>query len=254
MQDDLVTAHLSLARSLAYRYRDRGEPMDDLVQVACLGLVKAARNYVPGQGPGFTAYAVPTITGELRRHFRDHGWDVRPPRRLQELRARARGAEAGLQHELGRPPTRTELATRLEVSTAELAELRVASEGYDTLSLDAPAPGADPGEWAGDDAPGGWTTEDVDGVPVADLLDSATVRPLLDRLAEREMLILALRYHGGFTQQQIADRIGVTQMQVSRLITQLLVRLREQASAAADDTATGSTPVGQGAHAPQLAG
>lgn len=248
MQDDLVTDHLSLARSLASRYRDRGEPLDDLVQVAYLGLVKAARNYVPGQGPGFTAYAVPTITGELRRHFRDHGWDVRPPRRLQELRARARAAEADLQNELGRPPTAAELAGRLEVDVSELAELRVASEGYDALSLDAPAPGAAAGEWSADEAPGGWTTEDVHGVPVADLLDTATVRPLLDRLDDREMLILALRYHGGFTQQQIAERIGVTQMQVSRLITQLLARLRDQACAATEDAADDATQlVGQAA-------
>ena len=228
----LVTEHLSLARALAHRYRDRGEPMDDLVQVACLGLVKAANQYVPGQGPGFTAYAVPTITGELRRHFRDHGWDVRPPRRLQELRARARAADHELLQSLGRTPTREELATHLGVAPTELDELRVASEGYDAMSLDAPPPGAAPGEWAGADSVADLhPAEDVDGVPVGDLLDAESVRPLLEQLTEREMLILALRYHGGWTQQQIAERIGVTQMQVSRLISQLLGRLRDQVSA-----------------------
>jgi len=229
--EHLVTEHLSLARALAHRYRDRGESMDDLLQVACLGLVKAANNYVAGQGPGFTAYAVPTITGELRRHFRDHGWDVRPPRRLQELRSRARAAETVLLQELGRAPTRAELAERLEVGPAELDELRVASEGYDALSLDAPPPGADPADWSGADSVADLhPAEQVDGVPVGDLLDADAVRPLLDRLSEREMLILALRYHGGYTQQQIAERIGVTQMQVSRLISQLLARLRAEAS------------------------
>jgi RNA polymerase sigma-B factor len=236
----LVTDHLSLARALAHRYRDRGEPMDDLLQVAYLGLVKAANGYVEGNGPGFTAYAVPTITGELRRHFRDHGWDVRPPRRLQELRARVRAAEEELLQQLGRPPARAELAHHLGVDAAELDELRVASQGYDALSLDAPPPGSEPGEWGGAD-----TVADVhpqvrtEGVPVGDLLDAEAVRPLLERLSDREMLVLALRFHGGYTQQQIAERIGVTQMQVSRLISQLLARLRGEL-AGADATQEGS--------------
>ena len=225
----LVTEHLSLARALAHRYRDRGESMDDLLQVAYLGLVKAANGYVEGQGPGFTAYAVPTITGELRRHFRDHGWDVRPPRRLQELRSRARAAEHDLLQPLGRSPSRDELAEHLGVDAAELDELRVASEGYDALSLDAPPPGSEPGEWGGADSVADLhPAEQVDGVPVAELLDAEAVRPLLERLSDREMLILALRFHGGYTQQQIAERIGVTQMQVSRLISQLLARLRDE--------------------------
>jgi RNA polymerase sigma-B factor len=235
--EHLITEHLSLARALAHRYRDRGESMDDLLQVAYLGLVKAANNYVAGQGPGFTAYAVPTITGELRRHFRDHGWDVRPPRRLQELRSRARAAETVLLQELGRAPSRAELAERLDVPASELDELRVASEGYDALSLDAPPPGADASDWSGADSVADLhPAEQVDGVPVSDLLDAEAVRPLLERLSEREMLILALRYYGGYTQQQIAERIGVTQMQVSRLISQLLTRLRAEASAAVDGT------------------
>lgn len=233
--EHLVTDHLSLARALAHRYRDRGESMDDLLQVAYLGLVKAARGYVEGHGPGFTAYAVPTITGELRRHFRDHGWDVRPPRRLQELRSRARAAEHDLLQELGRAPTRKELAERLDVGPAELDELRVASEGYDSLSLDAPPPGAEPGEWAGADSLADLRACDRDDLSVSDLLDAEAVRPLLERLSDREMLILALRYHGGYTQHQIAERIGVTQMQVSRLISQLLARLQAEVSAAAPE-------------------
>src|SRR4051812_25207812 len=141
---------MPLARSLAARYRDRGEPLDDLIQVAYLGLVKAARQYRPGAGQNFPAYAVPTMNGELRRYFRDHGWDVRPPRRLQELRARARRTEEELRQDLGREPRPAELAERLEISDQELRELRVAAEGYCAYSLDAPPLGVDPHQWTGD--------------------------------------------------------------------------------------------------------
>lgn len=224
MDHDLVREHMPLARSLALRYRNRGEPVDDLVQVAYLGLVKAVDGYVPGRGPAFSAYAVPTITGELRRHFRDHGWDVRPPRRLQELRARARAAVARLEQELGRVPSAIELAEHLGVTTDELAEMRSAAEGYDTHSLDAPvgvdaAPAADTDPRQRDDG----TDHELD-----ELLRSESVTPLLEQLPEREMLVLALRYYGGWTQHAIGERIGVTQMQVSRIISQCLTRLRAQ--------------------------
>src|SRR3954468_18209084 len=116
--DGLVREHMGLARSIALRYRDRGESVDDLVQVAYLGLVKAARNYHEGAGANFAAYAVPTITGELRKHFRDRGWDIRPPRRLQELRARIRSAEELLRQDLCRSPTTAELAAHLKVASS----------------------------------------------------------------------------------------------------------------------------------------
>jgi RNA polymerase sigma-B factor len=229
--DGLVRRHMPLARSVAGRYRERGESRDDLLQVAYLGLVKAARNYRPGEGFNFAAYAVPTMTGELRRHFRDHGWDVRPPRRLQELRGRLRETEDILSQELGRRPTRTELAERLDVDAHEIDEVRMASEGYNTLSLDAPPPGTDASDWAGTDsaadvqlARSEAREDDLDG-----LVDADAVRPLINQLSEREQLILAMRFSGDATQQQIADRIGVTQMQVSRLLSQLLHRLRTAA-------------------------
>ncbi len=227
----LVREHMPLARSIASRYRERGESHDDLVQVAYLGLVKAARNYRPGEGFNFAAYAVPTMTGELRRHFRDRGWDVRPPRRLQELRGRLREAEDALSQQLARRPTTAELAESLGVDPHEVDEARMASEGYNAISLDAPPRGTDPSDWAAADsaadvhlAHAQGEDDELDG-----LLDAAAVRPLINQLSEREQLILALRFYGGATQQQIADRIGVTQMQVSRLLSQVLQRLRTSA-------------------------
>lgn len=229
--EELVREHMPLARSLAWRYRDRGEQQDDLVQVAYLGLVKAARNYRPDEGSNFEAYAVPTITGELRRHFRDHGWDIRPPRRLQELRAQTRQAEEALSHELARLPSSQEVADWIGVDIEQVLEADTASQGYDALSLDAPPPGHDECDWSGADSIADvyLMANETNRDDVVLLVDALTLQPLLARLNEREQLILALRFYGNYTQQQIADRIGVTQMQVSRLITRMLERLRAAA-------------------------
>jgi RNA polymerase sigma-B factor len=227
--EDVIREHMPLARGLAARYRDRGESFDDLVQVAYLGLVKAARGYRPDAGHGFTAYAVPTIVGELRRHFRDKGWDVRPPRRLQELRVRVREVEERLGHELGREPTRAEVARRAELDDAELAELAQASAGYTALSLDAPPRAGQDASWWSDRLVARDSAGEPEGVEA--LEDQLALRPLLNQLSPREQQILALRFFRGCSQQEIADEIGVTQMQVSRLISQLLRRLREAATA-----------------------
>ena len=229
--DDLVREHMPLARSVARRYRDRGESLDDLVQVAYLGLVKAARNYREGEGANFAAYAVPTMTGELRRYFRDRGWDVRPPRRLQEIRARARAAEETLVQELRRQPRSCELAEHLGIDVHELEQARLAAEGYDALSLDAPPPGTSDGDWAGADSVADlYTAAHESGEEPTDVVvDESAIDPLLAGLDERDQLILALRFYGGQTQQQIAQTIGVTQMQVSRLLSQVLDRLRTAA-------------------------
>jgi RNA polymerase sigma-B factor len=216
-----TVSQLGLARSMAMRYRDRGEPLEDLVQVANLALVMAVQRYRPDQGVPFAAFAVPTITGELRRHFRDRGWNVRPPRRLQELRARMQNVTHDLSQELGHAPTTEQLAQRLGVEAEEVREAEKAAEGYHSLSLDAPATTADGPQlvdWLGEiDEQYGHT------------VDALAVRPLLARLDERMRHILCLRYYRGCTQQQIADEIGVTQMQVSRLISQALTRLRQDA-------------------------
>lgn len=219
--DAVVVQQLGLARSIAMRYRDRGEPVEDLVQVASMALVMAVQRYRPDHGVSFAAFAVPTVTGELRRYFRDRGWDVRPPRRIQELRGHVQSATQDLVHELGRTPTTTEVAQRLGVDEREVRETLTATEGYHSLSLDAPAPG------------GTASLADVVGGPDDELeqvTDLEAVRPLLARLSPRDRHILALRFFRGCTQQEIADDIGVTQMQVSRLLTQALARLRAEAT------------------------
>jgi RNA polymerase sigma-B factor len=214
-----TVSQLGLARSMAMRYRDRGEPLEDLIQVANLALVMAVQRYRPDQGVPFAAFAVPTITGELRRHFRDRGWNVRPPRRLQELRARMQNTAHDLAQELGRAPSSEQLADRLDVDVEEVREAAKAAEGYHSLSLDAPAATAD-GQQLVD-----WLGEE-DG-QYEHTIEALAVRPLLAGLDERTRHILCLRYYRGCTQQQIADEIGVTQMQVSRLISQALTRLRQ---------------------------
>jgi RNA polymerase sigma-B factor len=204
------------------RYRDRGEPIEDLVQVANMALVMAVQRYQPDHGVSFAAFAVPTITGELRRYFRDRGWDVRPPRRIQELRGHVQSASQDLAQELGRAPTTVEVAARLNVDVREVLETLTATEGYHSLSLDSPAP----------DGAGTATLADVVGGPDSTLdyvIDIEAVRPLLARLSKRDRHIVALRFFRGCTQQEIADEIGVTQMQVSRLLTQALTRLRAEA-------------------------
>jgi RNA polymerase sigma-B factor len=219
--DEVVLLNMPLARSLAARYRDRGEPLDDLVQVAYLALVKAAHGYCPGRGRGFVAYAVPTITGELRRHFRDRGWQVRPPRRLQELRLALEVAAHDLSQDLGRAPTVAELAAQLDVPQEDVVETLAAAQGYSATSLDAPA-----------DGPDGTPLGETLGAEDAELdrvLDTLVVTPMLAGLPPRDRRILALRFFRGWTQSQIAEDIGVTQMQVSRLLAKALRRLREQA-------------------------
>jgi RNA polymerase sigma-B factor len=220
--DRATVSQLGLARSMALRYRDRGEPLEDLVQVANLALVMAVRRYRPEQGVPFAAFAVPTITGELRRHFRDRGWNVRPPRRLQELRARVQDTSHDLVQELGRAPTSEQLADRLGVDVGEVREAATAAEGYHSLSLDAPTSTGDSPQLVD------WLGEDDE--QYEHTVEALAVRPLLAGLDERTRHILALRYYRGCTQQQIADEIGVTQMQVSRLIAQALTRLRQDAT------------------------
>jgi len=216
--DQVVLLNGPIAESIASRYRQRGIDGDDLVQVAYLGLVKASQGYRPGEGPGFLAYAVPTISGEIKRHFRDFGWVVRPPRRLQELRSQVALTRSDLQQEKGRPPTSAELASELGVAEGELAEAEMADGCYSAVSLDTPSR--------------------VGGTAVlADLLvdetdqfdhveNMAALRPALQRLTERDRQILLLRFVRGWTQEQIGQEIGVSQMQVSRLLTRILGELR----------------------------
>ncbi|WP_432544201.1 sigma-70 family RNA polymerase sigma factor [Kineococcus sp. SYSU DK002] len=202
-RETLIEDHLGLARGLASRYRHRGIPNEDLEQIAYLGLVKAAERFRPEQGCEFGAFATPTINGEIRRFFRDHGWCVRPPRRLQELRAR-------LIHEDATGLTDEQLAARLDATVEELHEVRQATHAYSALSLDVPRH---------DVASGSDATAQVD--------DLVSLKGAITTLSEREKRILRLRFYDDATQTRIAQDLGISQMQVSRLLTGILHRLRE---------------------------
>ncbi|MFP5346999.1 MAG: SigB/SigF/SigG family RNA polymerase sigma factor [Actinomycetes bacterium] len=220
LREAATTAAMPLARSIAVRYRNRGEPLDDLVQVAYLGLVKAVARFDPDRGTDFMAFATPSITGEVRRWFRDRGWDVRPPRRLQDLRATMLPAVQELTQELGRTPRTDEVAARLAVPEEEVRETMQAVTGYTAESLDAPVDRMDGPSLA--DTLGG-TDHDLD-----DIEDRLSLEPLLAQLPPRDRHILSLRFYRGWTQSEIAEDIGVTQMQVSRLLSKALGQLREQ--------------------------
>lgn len=220
----IVLRALPLADGLAMRYSGRGVETDDLLQVARTALVKAAGRYRPGAGPGFAAFAHPTISGELKRWFRDHGWAVRPPRRIQELRAGLVVEEERLRHSLSRDPDDEELANVLGVSVADVDEARGCSAGYHAVSLDAPTAA---GTSLADHLL--VTSSHSTAIEVRDALRRSVVG-----LTERQRLVLRLRYVDELTQGEIGDRIGVSQMQVSRILRGILDRLR--ADLLADDS------------------
>jgi RNA polymerase sigma-B factor len=225
VRDELVAAHLGLAEYLARRFANRGEPLDDLVQVASLGLLKAVGRFDPGRGVEFSTYATHTIVGELKRHFRDKGWAIRAPRRMQELYLRLGKVVATLGQELGRSPTIAELAAEVEVSEEEVLEALEAGQAYRFASLDAPVAGDSEGE----------TLASRLGSEDAGLDDAerrATLSPLLGQLPDREQLILHLRFFEGLTQSEIASRLGISQMHVSRLLARSVAQLRASARSA----------------------
>ena len=216
----LIEAYMPLAEHLARRFRNRGEPLDDLVQMACLALVKSVDGYDHSRGAAFTSYAIPMILGELKRHFRDKGWNVRVPRRLQELRLDIGKAGADLAQQLGHSPTVAELAGHLGVSEDEVIEAMESGHAYRALSLHAPV--------AGEEA----TTELVDLLGDIDhdlenVEDREALRPLIAALPVREQKIIAMRFFGNMTQSQIAAELGISQMHVSRLLSHALGVLRE---------------------------
>jgi RNA polymerase sigma-B factor len=223
LRDELVSAYLGLAEYLARRFANRGEPLDDLVQVASLGLLKALDRFDPDRGVEFSTYATHTIVGELKRHFRDKGWSIRAPRRMQELYLRLGKVVASMGQELGRSPTIAELAMEVKVSEEEVLEALEAGQAYRTASLDvATEEGESLATRLGGDDP---SLEDAER--------RATLSPLLAQLLPRERLILQLRFFDGLTQSEIANRLQISQMHVSRLLARSLAQLR----AAADSTA-----------------
>src|SRR3954465_599937 len=223
LRDELIEAHLGLAEYLARRFSNRGEPLDDLIQVASVGLLKAVDRFEPDRGVEFSTYATHTVVGELKRHFRDKGWAVRAPRRMQELYLRLGKVIATLSQELGRSPTIPELATEAQVSEEEVLEALEAGQAYRFASLDAPSPGEE-------DSDSMSTHLGQDDANLDDAERRATLSPLLSTLPPREQRILHLRFFEGLTQSEIATRLGISQMHVSRLLARSLAQLRDFAS------------------------
>jgi RNA polymerase sigma-B factor len=226
-RDELIEAHLRLAEHLARRFANRGVPVDDLIQVASLGLVKAVERFDPDRGLEFSTFATPTIVGELKRHFRDKGWAVRVPRRVQELHVEINALVGELTQKLGRSPTIPEIAERAGASEEEILEAMEAGQAYRSASIDSPGSGGD----SDDGAPG---LADQLGSTDSALLDAENrmlLADLIQTLPKREQLMLHLRFFEGMTQSQIAERLGISQMHVSRLLAKSLNLLREAAEA-----------------------
>ena len=222
LRDRLITGYLPVAQHLARRFVHRGVPLEDLVQVATLGLINAVDRYDPSFGRDFLAYAIPTIQGELRRYFRDHSWSMRVPRRLKDLHVSINRVTEELAQGLGRAPRPSEIAARLSISVDEVLEGLEATASYASQSLDEVL------------------MEGEDKATLANLLGSndsglalveahETLRPLLETLPPRERTILVLRFFDNMTQSKIAAHLGISQMHVSRLLSQTLATLRERA-------------------------
>ncbi|MET0133068.1 MAG: SigB/SigF/SigG family RNA polymerase sigma factor [Kibdelosporangium sp.] len=220
LRDELVTGHLPVAEHIARRFAHRGEASEDLVQVATVGLINAVDRFDPSRGTDFLSFAVPTVMGEIRRYFRDSSWSVRVPRRLKELHLSISAAGNELSQRLGRAPTPSEIATHLGLSKDEVYEGLEAGNAYHSVSLD------------------NMLTQDSDNTSLGEMLgepDSAmegvdnheSLLPLIRNLPERERTILLLRFFGNLTQTQIAEKVGISQMHVSRLLARTLERLRD---------------------------
>ena len=218
-RDDLVHLHLPLVEHCARRFRNRGEPHEDLVQVGTIGLIKAVDRFETDRGVEFSTYATPTIIGEIKRYFRDKGWAIRVPRRLQELRMQIGASTAELTQRLGRSPTPRELAEAIGCTVEEIIEGMESSNAYSTLSLDA-------SDSSDDGPPSMLETLGVDDEGLEHVEIRESIKPLLEGLGAREKRILLLRFFKNMTQSQIAEEIGVSQMHVSRLLTKTLAQLR----------------------------
>jgi RNA polymerase sigma-B factor len=223
LRDELVALHMPIVEYVARRFYGRGEPLSDLVQVGSIGLINAVDRFDLDRGLEFTSYATPTIVGEIKRHFRDKGWMVRVPRRLQELRSSMAAASSELNQQLGRAPTVAELADRLDAREDEIVEALESGNAYAPMSIEAQT-----------DPETGWSLSDTLG-SVDGAFDRVeyreSLRPLLAELDERERTILMLRFFENKTQSQIAEQVGLSQMHVSRLLAKTLSQLRERLAA-----------------------
>lgn len=222
LRERLVTMHESFVRFLAAKFRDRGEPLEDLVQVGTIGLIQAIDRFEPERGNRFSTFALPTIVGEIRRHLRDRTWQVRVPRRLRDLNAQAAGANERLTAELGRAPSVTEIAAAIDASEAETLEAMELGHLHHMVSLEAPL--------AGQDEASALAVKDTVGGPDPNLETierHEDLRAALGSLNERERQIVRLRFFHGLSQTEVAERLQISQMHVSRLQQRALDRLKE---------------------------
>lgn len=239
VRNTLVEINLSLVKYAASRFRNRNQPMEDIVQVGTIGLIKAINRFDVRREVEFPSFALPTIEGEIKRFFRDNSWDVRVPRRLQELRIDIARASDTLEQGLGRDPTAAELAAHLGVDEEEVREGRRAANGYNARSLDV----------VFDDAPAGFAQCCLgQEVRAYDTVESVVaLKPLVNALAERDRMILTMRFVEELTQREIGERMGISQMQVSRLLTRILTTLRD--ALLADDDGLPATTAAAGSRA-----
>ena len=217
----LVRRYESLVRACAWQYRGSPEPVEDLMQVGYIGLLKAINNYDPAFGNGLRAYAAPSIGGEIKRHFRDKRWQIHVRRPVQELLLQMRDAAEDLTHELGRQPADSELADRLGVAVRDLHEARQAEHAFSAYSIDAPLLAWDVSAELGD-------VLGEEDAGLEHVIDMEAVSKHWDELPRREQRVLVLRFYGNLTQEEIADRLSVSQMQVSRLLVRALTHLRKR--------------------------
>lgn len=221
-REKLVMSHLNLVRFLANKFKNRGEPLDDLVQVGYLGLLKAIEGFDPSRGLEFTTYATPTILGEIKRHFRDKGWSVRVPRRLQELSAKVNQATDTLTTQLQRSPTIEEVADYLDASVDEVLEAMESSSAYSSVPLEGT------GSSEGEDAPSiidRYASEDNE-LSFTD--DRLVIEEALQSFSPREREVIELRFLKGMTQIEIAQQLGISQVQVSRLLRRTLKKIQDK--------------------------
>lgn len=221
-RDQLIVSHLNLVRFLASKFKNRGEPLDDLIQVGTIGLIKAIDRFDPSRGLEFTTYATPTILGEIKRHFRDKGWSVRVPRRLQELSAKVNQANDELTNELSRSPSVEEIAKRVGASVDDVLEAMESSSAYSSVPLEG-------GGSSDDDEPTSvidhYATEDAD---LAASDDRIVLEEAIADFSPRERDVIRMRFVDGLTQVEIAERLGVSQVQVSRLLRRTLRRIQDK--------------------------
>ena len=221
-REQLVMSHLNLVRFLANKFKNRGEPLDDLVQVGYLGLLKAIDRFDPDRGLEFTTYATPTILGEIKRHFRDKGWSVRVPRRLQELSAKVNQATDTLTTQFQRSPTIQEIADYLDASVDEVLEAMESSSAYSSVPLEGT------GSSENDDAPSVIDRYGSEDNELAFTDDRLVIEEALKGFSPREREVIELRFLKGMTQIEIAEQLGISQVQVSRLLRRTLKKIQDK--------------------------